>query len=109
MRILLLIVTATLTASAYAEPVADRQRAIAMQRQAAQQQRIDLARERCIANRGSDCDSLDGLQEWILLDRSRADAVLDRISPSGGSASAGSSASTTVNPGAPQLSPRNVP
>jgi hypothetical protein len=105
MRILFLILTASMIASAYAEPLTDRDRAVATQRQAEQQQRLERARERCNANRGTDCDTVEGLQEWILLDRSRADAVLDRISP--GSASTG--ASTPVSPGAPQLSPRNVP
>lgn len=107
MRILLLIVTGTLIASAHAEPIADRDRAVAAQQQAAQQRQVDRARERCIANRGTDCDTLDGLQEWILQDRSRSDAVLDRISPP--SASSGASVPGTAAPGVPQLSPRNVP
>ena len=104
MRIVHLIVTGTLIASAHAEPIVDRERAVAVEKQAEQQRRVDRARERCIANRGSDCDTLDGLQEWILQDRSRAEAVLDRVSPQG-SASTGAS----VSPATPQLSPRNVP
>ena len=106
MRTLLLIVTATLVASAHAEPIADRERALAMQRQAGQQARIERAQARCNANRGSDCDTLEGLQEWLLLDRSRADAVLDRF-PS--SASSGASLPPVVTPGVPATSPRNVP
>jgi hypothetical protein len=96
--------------SAHAEPIADRDRAIAAQQQAEAQKRIDRAREKCIANRGADCDTLDGLQEWLLQDRSRADAVLDRISPPvPGSASAGASTPATVSPATPQLSPKNQP
>jgi hypothetical protein len=95
---------AAVVVSAHAEPIADRERALAAQAQAEQQRRIDQARERCIANRGTDCDTLEGLREWLLLDRSRADAVLDRVYPN---ASGGSSSPITVNPSAPQTSPRN--
>jgi hypothetical protein len=49
---------------------------------------------------------VEGLREWLLLDRSRADAVLDRVNPSSANASGGSS-SITVNPSTPQTSPRN--
>ena len=70
---------AVVVVSAHAEPIADRERAVAAQAQAEQQRRIDQARERCIANRGTDCDTPEGLREWLLLDRSRADAVLDRV------------------------------
>ena len=45
------------------------------------QERRDRARENCIANRGMDCDTDAGLQEWLILERSRAEAVLDRVSP----------------------------
>ncbi|MGE5639160.1 MAG: hypothetical protein ACM30H_03635 [Clostridia bacterium] len=33
------------------------------------------ARERCKADRGVDCDSAKGLQEWELLERSRQEAL----------------------------------
>jgi hypothetical protein len=33
------------------------------------------AQERCRANRGVDCDSAEGLNEWKLLERSRREAV----------------------------------
>ncbi|MBV8031632.1 MAG: hypothetical protein JO035_09005 [Betaproteobacteria bacterium] len=81
-----------------------RQQALAQQRDT--EARIQRARDRCVANRGADCDTMEGLQEWLLLDRSRADAVLDRISPLQGSASTGGSAipGSTV----PDLSPYNV-
>ena len=106
MRIVHLIVTGTLMASAHAEPIVDRERSVELQRQAAQQAQLDRARERCIANRGADCDTRQGLEEWLLLDRSRSDAVLDRISP--GSSSAGASTPPGLST-PPQLSPRNVP
>jgi hypothetical protein len=95
---------AVVVVSAHAEPIADRERAAAAQAQVAQQRQIDQARERCIANRGADCDTLEGLREWLLLDRSRADAVLDRVYPN---ASGGSSSPITVNPSTPQTSPKN--
>jgi|SRR6185503_873053 len=95
---------AVVVVSAHAEPIADRERAAAVQAQAEQQRRIDQARDRCIANRGADCDTLEGLREWLLLDRSRAEAVLDRVAPN---ASGGSSAPITVNPSTPRTSPRN--
>jgi hypothetical protein len=66
---------------AAAQTVEDRERAIAQQVQAERQKRIERARENCQRNRGPDCDSLEGLQEWLMLDRSRADAVLDRVYP----------------------------
>jgi hypothetical protein len=97
---------AAVVVSAQAEPIADRERAAAAQTQAAQQRQVDQARDRCIANRGADCDTLEGLREWLLLDRSRAEAVLDRVSPSSPNASGGSS-SITVNPSTPRTSPRN--
>jgi hypothetical protein len=103
----LIAAAAAVVISAHAEPFADRERAAAAQAQAEQQRRIEQAAEKCRANRGADCDTLQGLQEWLLQDRSRADAVLDRVYP--GSASAGSSAPMTVSPATPQISPKNVP
>lgn len=61
--------------------------------QAEMQRRYERARENCIAQRGVDCDTDRGLDEWLIQERSRAEAVLDRIAPVGaGSASTGSSA-----------------
>ena len=106
----LIAAAAAIVVSAHAEPIADRERAAAAQAQAEQQRRIEQAAAKCRANRGTDCDSLQGLQEWLLQDRSRADAVLDRVYPlAPGSASAGASAPATVSPATPQLSPKNVP
>lgn len=46
-----------------------------------QQRRLERARQNCDANRGTDCDTAEGLREWLLLERSRAEAVLDRVLP----------------------------
>jgi hypothetical protein len=59
--------------------------------QAEMQRRYERARENCVAQRGVDCDTDRGLDEWLIQERSRAEAVLDRIAPVG-SASTGSSA-----------------
>jgi hypothetical protein len=59
--------------------------------QAEMNRRYERARENCIAQRGVDCDTDRGLDEWIIQERSRAEAVLDRIAPVTGSASTGSS------------------
>jgi hypothetical protein len=52
---------------------------------ARQQQQRDAmyaaARQRCIEQRGVDCDTERGLQEWLLLDRTREQAVLDSVRP----------------------------
>jgi type II secretory pathway pseudopilin PulG len=55
-----------------------------------QMRRTQRARENCIANRGVDCDSEAGLQEWLILERTRAEAVLDRVNPPTGTSSVGS-------------------
>ena len=99
-------------ANALAQPIArdrelmeEAQRRQSMLQQRDTEARIQRARDKCLANRGSDCDTMEGLQEWLLLDRSRADAVLDRISPAP-SASAGSS--NVPGSSAPALSPYNA-
>jgi hypothetical protein len=104
MRRVLLLVSLAAAFPVAAEPIADPQRARAAAVQAAQQQRIDQAREKCLAHRGADCDTYSGLREWLLLDRSRADAVLDRLG--GESASAGPSA--PVRPDVPDVTPRQI-
>ena len=38
-------------------------------------QRIDRAKKRCKQNHGVDCDTPEGLKEWLLLERSREEAV----------------------------------
>ena len=67
------------------------QRERAARTQAEIQRRHDEARQNCIANHGVDCDTDAGLQEWLLLERSRAEAVFDRLAPPAGSASTGAS------------------
>lgn len=58
-----------------------------------QELRVQRARENCVRNRGVDCDTPQGLEEWLQLERSRGEAVLDRIAvpAAPGSASTGSS------------------
>jgi hypothetical protein len=67
------------------------QRDQALRAQLESQRRLQRARENCITNHGVDCDSPEGLQEWLLLERSRAEAVLDRIILPPGSSSSGAS------------------
>ncbi len=50
-------------------------------RAAAKQQRIDRAKERCTLNHGVDCDTPEGLKEWLLQERSRQEAIRDRRRP----------------------------
>ena len=44
---------------------------------AAKQQQVDRAKERCRLNRGVDCDTPEGLKEWVLQERSRREAIRD--------------------------------
>lgn len=81
MRAVVLVLCAVVAPTGLAEPFSDPQRAWAAQLQAEQQRRLERAQARCVDNRGVDCDTEEGLQEWLLLDRSRAEAVLDRIAP----------------------------
>lgn len=39
--------------------------------------KVDSAKARCKANRGVDCDTPEGLKEWLLQERSREAAVRD--------------------------------
>lgn len=97
---LLLIIAVLAAGPVAAEPLDDPQRAQAAWIQAEQARRMERAAEQCRLNRGVDCQTAAGLQEWLLNDRSRADAVLDRVAPivvapapqPQGSASAGPSA-----------------
>jgi len=45
------------------------------ERAAAKDQRADRAKERCRLNHGVDCDTPEGLKEWLLQERSREEAV----------------------------------
>lgn len=100
MRSLVLIAAMAAAFPVAAEPLDDPQRAQAAWIQAEQARRLERATQQCELHRGVDCQTAAGLQEWLLNDRSRADAVLDRIAPitiapppvTQGGASAGSSA-----------------
>jgi type II secretory pathway pseudopilin PulG len=82
MRLLAIALLAGAALPALAEnTLTDRDRAILAQQQQARQAVYERARARCIEARGVDCTTEQGLQEWILLDRSREAAVLDRVSP----------------------------
>jgi type II secretory pathway pseudopilin PulG len=82
MRLLILAALAAVSVPALADnTLTDRDRAAMAQQQQARQMVLERARARCIVNRGSDCDTEEGLQEWVMLDRSREAAVLDRVSP----------------------------
>jgi hypothetical protein len=72
------------------QQVEEAQRDQVLRAQQESERRLQRARENCIANRGVDCDSAQGLQEWLLLDRSRAEAVLDRVIVPGSSSSGAS-------------------
>ena len=58
---------------------ADREEALRAEKDA--QRRLERVRQNCAVNHGGDCDSPDGLREWLLLERSRAEALLDRVYP----------------------------
>ena len=70
---------------------------------ARQQQQRDAmyaaAKARCIEQRGVDCATEQGLQEWLLLDRSREQAVLDNVRPGVPTPPSSGSGSTTPAPG----------
>jgi hypothetical protein len=44
---------------------------------ATKKQRTERAKERCKLNHGVDCDTPEGLKEWLLLERSREEAIRD--------------------------------
>ncbi len=46
-------------------------------RAATKEQRAERAKERCRLNRGVDCDTPEGLKEWLLQERSRQEAIRD--------------------------------
>ena len=52
------------------------------------EKKVDRAAERCKAQRGVDCETPEGLNEWRLQERSRSEAVKDgsrhRLPPSPG-------------------------
>jgi len=81
MRVLLLAVLVASFPALAENQLTERERAILAQQQQQRDAVLARAKERCIEQRGVDCVTEQGLQEWIILDRSREAAVLDRISP----------------------------
>ena len=81
MRVLLLAALAASFPALAENQLTERDRAILAQQQQQRDAVFARAKERCIEQRGVDCATEQGLQEWIILDRSREAAVLDRISP----------------------------
>jgi hypothetical protein len=102
MRVALLLWLAALALPASAEnALSDRDRDFVAQQQRIRQAQLERARARCIEQRGVDCDTLEGLREWMLLDRTREEAVLDQIRPpfvygSEAAPSSGSGATTSA-------------
>lgn len=47
------------------------------ERAATQEQRAARAQARCRLNHGVDCDTPEGLKEWLLQERSRQEAIRD--------------------------------
>jgi hypothetical protein len=62
-------------------PVAAQAQNSPSDRAAAKQQRVDRAKERCALNHGVDCDTPEGLKEWVLQERTRQEAIRDRRLP----------------------------
>jgi hypothetical protein len=56
-------------------PVAAQMQYPAGKRATTENQQADRAKERCRLNHGVDCDTPKGLKEWLLLERSREEAV----------------------------------
>jgi hypothetical protein len=44
---------------------------------AVKEQQVKRAKERCRLNRGVDCETSEGLKEWLLYERSRDEAIRD--------------------------------
>jgi hypothetical protein len=82
MRLALLLLVGLTAVPALAEnQLTDRDRQFLAQQQRVRDAQIQRARARCIELRGVDCDSVQGLQEWMMLDRTREEAVLDQVRP----------------------------
>ena len=56
-------------------PVAAQMQSPAGKRVTTENQQADRAKERCRLNHGVDCDTPEGLKEWLLLERNREEAV----------------------------------
>jgi hypothetical protein len=96
MRPIVLIVVLLALPAAAENTLTDRDRELLGAQQRIRQEQIDRARARCIEQRGVDCDSEQGLQEWLLLDMNREQALLNRYGIAVPSAGAGASAPGSV-------------
>ena len=79
MRLALLLLIPFALPALAENTLTDRDRQMLAARKAAQEAQVERARARCVEQRGVDCNTLQGLQEWMLLDRTREEAVLDQI------------------------------
>ena len=64
-----------------AAPVAAQTQNSPSDRVTTKEQRAARAKERCKLNHGVDCDTPEGLKEWLLQERSRQEAIRDRRLP----------------------------
>jgi len=82
MRVALLLLLGLTATPVLAEnQLTDYDRQFLAQQQRVRDAQLQRARARCIEQRGVDCSSLQGLQEWMMLDRTREEAVLDQLRP----------------------------
>jgi hypothetical protein len=101
MKVLLAMALAAAALPALAQTqLTEREREMLARQQQQRDQMYAAARARCIEQRGVDCDTEQGLQEWLLLNRSREQAVLDNLRPGvPAPQSSSGSGSTTPAPG----------
>jgi hypothetical protein len=82
MKVLIVLALAAAAWPALAEnQLTEREREMLARQQIQRDAMYAAARQRCIEQRGVDCVSEQGLQEWLLLDRTREQAVLDNVRP----------------------------
>jgi type II secretory pathway pseudopilin PulG len=100
MRIALLVLVSAAAVPALAEnTLTDRDRQALAQQQQIRQAQIERARGRCVEQRGTGCDTIEGLREWMMLDRTREEAVLDQVRlPGAGPETVPSSGSGATTP-----------
>ena len=92
MRPLVLVLAVLALPAAAENALSDRDREILAAQQRAKQERLGRASARCIEQRGVDCGTEQGLQEWLLLELTREDALLNRYGIAVPAAGAGASA-----------------
>jgi hypothetical protein len=81
MKVLLVVALAAAALPALAQQLSEREREALARQQQQRDAMYASARQRCIEQRGVDCDTERGLQEWLLLDRTREQAVLVSVRP----------------------------